>query len=106
MSIIPALEWRYATKKMNGEKVSDQKITSVLEAIRLAPTSSGLQPFEVLVITSQKVKEEIKKLAYNQSQIAECSHLLVFAAWDHYTVDRSEEHTSELQSRPHLVCRL
>src|SRR5690606_8083785 len=155
MSIIPALQWRYATKKMNGEKVSQKKIETVLEAIRLAPTSSGLQPFEVLVITHQEMKEKIKKLAYNQSQVADCSHLLVFAAWDHYTVDRmnhyfdhyekerelpkgfsdgykngvmkqltamslerqfehaarqvyirSEEHTSELQSRENLVCRL
>jgi len=102
MSIIPALEWRYATKKMNGEKVSDQKITSVLEAIRLAPTSSGLQPFEVLVITSQKVKEEIKKLAYNQSQIAECSHLLVFAAWDHYTVDRMNHYFDHYEKEREL----
>ena len=102
MSIIPALEWRYATKKMNGEKVSDQKITSVLEAIRLAPTSSGLQPCEVLVITSQKVKEEIKKLAYNQSQIAECSHLLVFAAWDHYTVDRMNHYFDHYEKEREL----
>lgn len=88
MSIISALQWRYATKKMNGKKISPKKIDSVLEAIRLAPTSSGLQPFEVLVITSQEVKEKIKKLAYNQTQVSDCSHLLVFAAWDHYTVDR------------------
>lgn len=88
MSIIPALQWRYATKKMNGEEVAHQNILSILEAVRLAPTSSGLQPFEIVVITNKELKEKIKPLAYNQSQITDCSHLIVFAAWSHYSVDR------------------
>ncbi|MBA5793685.1 NAD(P)H-dependent oxidoreductase [Flavobacterium sp. xlx-214] len=88
MSIIPALQWRYATKKMNGEKVSQQNINSILESARLAPTSSGLQPFEMIVISNQALKEKIKPLAYNQSQITDCSHLIVFAAWNHYSIDR------------------
>lgn len=88
MSIISALQWRYATKKMNGEVVVESKINSILEAIRLVPTSSGLQPFEVMVITNPALKESIRKVAFNQSQITDCSHLLVFAAWDHYTTER------------------
>lgn len=88
MSIISALQWRYATKKMNGEVVVESKINSILEAIRLVPTSSGLQPFEVMIITNPALKESIRKVAFNQSQITDCSHLLVFAAWDHYTTER------------------
>lgn len=88
MSIIPALLWRYATKKMNGEKVSQQNVNNILESARLAPTSSGLQPFEMIVITNQSLKEQIKAIAFNQSQITDCSHLIVFAAWSHYSVDR------------------
>ena len=86
MSIIPALQWRYATKKMNGEKVSQDKVNSILEAARLAPTSSGLQPFEMLVISNQLLKEKLKPLAFNQSQITDCSHVIVFAAWSSYDV--------------------
>ncbi len=88
MSIIPALQWRYATKKMNGEKVAQDKINSILEAARLAPTSSGLQPFEIIVVTSKELKEKIKPLAFNQSQITDCSHLLVFAAWSYYDINK------------------
>ena len=73
---------------MNGKKVPQKKVDNIIEAISLAPTSSGLQPFEVFVITNQKVKEEIKPIAWNQSVITDCSHLLVFAAWDTYTEDR------------------
>jgi nitroreductase/dihydropteridine reductase len=88
MDLIERLNWRYAAKAMNGEKVSEEKINKVLEAISLAPTSSGLQPFEVMVITSQELKEKIKPVAWGQSVITDCSHLLVFAAWDTYTADR------------------
>lgn len=88
MELIEKLNWRYAAKAMNGQKVPQQKIDNIIDAISLSPTSSGLQPFEVFVITNQEVKEKIKPIAWNQSVITDCSHLLVFAAWDTYTADR------------------
>jgi nitroreductase/dihydropteridine reductase len=91
MSLIEALNWRYATKKMNGQTVPKEKVDQILEAARLAPTSSGLQPFKVIVITNPKLKQQILPNAYNQSQVVDCSHLLVFAAWDNYTEDRINE---------------
>jgi len=88
MELLDKLNWRYAAKAMNGEKVAEDKIERILEAARLAPTSSGLQPFEIFVIKNQAIKEKIKPVAWNQSVITDCSHLLVFAAWDTYTADR------------------
>jgi nitroreductase / dihydropteridine reductase len=88
MELIKKLKWRYAAKAMNGEKIAQNKIDSILEAVSLAPTSSGLQPFEVYVITNQELKEKIQSIAYNQSVVGDCSHLLVFAAWDTYTEER------------------
>jgi len=88
MELLNKLNWRYATKAMNGEKVAQEKIDNIIEAISLAPTSSGLQPFEIIVITNQAKKEQIKPIAWNQSVITDCSHLFVFAAWDTYTADR------------------
>ncbi len=88
MSIIEALHWRYATKKMNGEVVPQNKVDLIIEAARLAPTSSGLQPFNVILITNPELKAQIAAIANNQSQIIDCSHLLVFAAWDNYTEER------------------
>lgn len=87
--LLQKLEWRYATKKMNPAKaVPQDKVERILEAARLAPTSSGLQPFEIIVVTNKAVREQIKPIAWNQGQITDCSHLLVFAAWDNYTVER------------------
>ena len=88
MNAVEAMQWRYAVKAMNGEKVSDDKIERILEAIRLSPSSTGLQPYELLVITNPELKTELKAAAHNQSQVEDCSHLLVFAAWDTYTADR------------------
>lgn len=88
MSTIEALNWRYATKKMTGEIVAADKVDRILEAARLAPTSSGLQPFEIFVITNQELKEKIRAISWNQSVVTDCSHLLVFAAWDTYTAER------------------
>ncbi|WP_296311976.1 NAD(P)H-dependent oxidoreductase [Winogradskyella sp. UBA3174] len=88
MELLDKLNWRYAAKAMNGETVAEDKIERILEAARLAPTSSGLQPFEIFVIKNQELKEKIRPVAWNQSVVTDCSHLLVFAAWDHYTADR------------------
>jgi len=88
MELLDKLNWRYATKAMNKKEVSQEKIDKIIEAARLAPTSSGLQPFEIIVVKNQKIKEEIRPIAWNQSVITDCSHLLVFAAWDTYTAER------------------
>lgn len=88
MELLDKLNWRYATKAMNGKKVAEDKVDRIIEAARLAPTSSGLQPFEIFVIKNQEIKEKIRPIAWNQSVITDCSHLLVFAAWDTYTEDR------------------
>ncbi len=88
MELLDKLNWRYAAKAMNGETVAEDKIERILEAARLAATSSGLQPFEIFVIKNQELKEKIRPVAWNQSVVTECSHLLVFAAWDTYTADR------------------
>ncbi len=87
--LISKLQWRYATKKFDSSKtVTQDKIDFILEAIRLTATSSGLQPYEVLVVTNKAIREQIKPHAWNQGQITDCSHLLVFAAWDNYTAER------------------
>ena len=91
MSLIPALKWRYATKKMNGKAVPQEKVDSIIEAARLAPTSSGLQPYKVIVVTNPELKQQLLPLANNQSQIVDCSHLLIFAAWDNYTEQRIKD---------------
>jgi nitroreductase len=92
MSLIDKLQWRYATKKMDSSKaVPQEKVEQILEAIRLTASSSGLLPYEVLVITNKEIRAKILPIANGQSQITDCSHLLIFAAWDTYTAQRINE---------------
>ena len=87
--LIAKLQWRYATKKYDPAKtVPEDKVARILEAVRLTATSSGLQPYEVIVVTNREVRERIKPIAWNQGQVTDASHLLVFAAWDNYTAER------------------
>jgi nitroreductase len=73
--LLDKLNWRYATKKMDHSKpVSEDKVQRILEAIRLAPTSSGLQPYEVIVVKNP-AKAKIRCL--EPAQVTDGSHLLV-----------------------------
>jgi nitroreductase len=87
--LIQKLQWRYAAKKMDPARpVPDEKVERILEAVRLTASSSGLQPYELIVVTNPELRAQIKPHAWGQQQITDCSHLLVFAAWDNYTVER------------------
>lgn len=88
MNIIDALEWRYATKRMNNKIVPQEKVDRIIKASHLAPSGIGLQPYEIIVISNHQLKEKILPIAMNQPQAVESSHLLVFAAWNSYTPGR------------------
>ncbi|WDF65313.1 nitroreductase family protein [Flavobacterium sp. KACC 22763] len=88
MALIDALKWRYATKKMNGQAVPQEKVDYILEAAKLAPSSSGLQPYKIFVITNQELKEKLRAVSFDQSQVTDASHVLVWAAWDAYSLEK------------------
>jgi nitroreductase/dihydropteridine reductase len=80
MEAIQHLNWRYATKKYNGSQIDTDNLNTILESIRLTPTSLGMQPFKVLVIDNPELREKMLPIAYNQSQIKDASHIILFAA--------------------------
>lgn len=98
MNLRESMQWRYATKRMNGQIVPEQKLNNILEAIRLTPTSMGLQPFRVFVISSQAMKDKISESACKQPQIKACSHLLVFASFKNITIDIIDEYIMRVSS--------
>lgn len=85
---INSLQWRYATKRMNGKQVPAEKLDNILESIRLTATSNGLQPFTVLVIEDKEMREKLHATAVKQPQVIEGSHVLVFAAWKNITAEQ------------------
>lgn len=80
-SFINNLNWRFAVKDFDpNKKIDSEDLKKIIYATRMAPTSFGLQPFHVFVISDNRTKEKIKKHSYNQNQITECEYLLVFCA--------------------------
>jgi nitroreductase len=92
MSVLNNMEWRYATKRMNGQKIPAEKLENILKAIQLAPTSLGMQPFTVFVIESAELRAKAAPAISNQPQITEGSHLIVFAAWKDYSKENVEKY--------------
>jgi nitroreductase / dihydropteridine reductase len=87
MSIINNLNWRYATKAMNGEIVSEEKLNAILDAVNLSSSSYGLQPYTILVVSNNDVKMQLQAAAYEQSQVGASSHVLVFCVPAKLTAD-------------------
>ena len=96
MNLLESLQWRYATKKMNGEKIPQDKLDRILQATKLAPSSYGLTPYNVIVVEDQKLKEELQGAAYGQTQLSESSAVLVFATWDDVTEDSVDIYMNEI----------
>jgi len=95
MNIIEVLNWRHASKRMNGTKVSSEKINEILEAIRLSASSFGLQPYRIIVIENEDVKKKLQAFSINP-QISECSHLLIFAVIETITEKYIEEYINRI----------
>src|SRR5205085_11219306 len=79
--LLQQLRWRYATKKFDPSRKIPAKQWAILEeALSLAPSSYGLQPWRPFVITDPQVRQRLRPVAYDQPQITDASHLVVFAA--------------------------
>ncbi len=102
MNLIESLNWRYATKSMTHTIVPEEKINTMINATLLCPTSSGLQPFHIILISNKELKKKILPIAMNQPVIEQSSHLMVFAAWDRYTYERVNQHFSYLNKQRNM----
>jgi nitroreductase len=80
-TLLAALNWRYATKKFDAtRKLTEAEWKPLEEALVLSPSSYGMQPYKFVVVTDPELKARLQPLAYGQSQIVDCSHLVVFAS--------------------------
>lgn len=79
-TLLAQLRWRYAVKKFDSaRKIPAADWAALEEALVLTPSSFGLQPWKFLVVTNQAIKDRLVSVSWNQSQPAQCSHMVVFA---------------------------
>lgn len=74
------LNWRYAVKKFDlDKKVTEEDLSKLLEATQLSASSYGLQPYQIFVITDKETREKLLPVTWDQKQVVDASHLIVFA---------------------------
>ena len=103
-TLINQLNWRYATKQFDpNRKISASDWTTLEEALRLTPSSGGLQPWKFIVITDPALRAKLRPVSYGQAQITDASHLVVFTAKNNFSeadVDAHIKHIAEVQGAP------
>lgn len=93
MDFIDHLNWRYATKKFDAtKKVSAADLENLKEAIRLSPTSYGLQAHKILLVEDTATRAKLREVSWGQSQVTDASHLFVFCSYQ----DLTPAHVDEL----------
>jgi nitroreductase / dihydropteridine reductase len=96
MSLLDALKWRYAVKRMNGNKIPEAKLNTILEATKLAPSSFGLTPYNIIVIEDEETRKKLQPHFYNQPQVGESSALVIFATWNSITEKEVADYMQEI----------
>jgi nitroreductase len=86
MEMIEKLKWRYATKEFDAaKKLSNTQVNQLMQATNMAPSSFGLQPFRMLLVEDDELRQKLKKVAWGQPQVTDASSLIVFAAYTNVT---------------------
>jgi len=99
MSLIKALQWRYAVKLFDRErKVAQEMVDRLVEAVRLTPTSLGLQPFRLLVVQDPIIKDALDGACHGQPQPGSSSHVFVFACCTDVDDEFVERYVEQLAS--------
>jgi nitroreductase len=98
-NFIDSLQWRFASKSFDSKKqVPQEDVEFLKKAIQLSVSSYGLQQYQVVIIQDKKLQEKLTPASYNQTQIAEASHVFVFCSMnnvDETTVDEFMENTAK-----------
>lgn len=88
MDIIESLKWRYAVKNFDpNRKLTAAQVDRIKEGLQLTPTSMGLQLMQFIIIENQDLRNQLVPFAYNQKQVADCSHLLILCRKTHVHED-------------------
>lgn len=95
--LLDTLRHRYATKKFDAtRRISPEAWTALEESLVLAPSSFGLQPWKFLVIESPEIRRQLREESWNQPQVTDASHFVVFTARTDLTGDDITAHIERM----------
>jgi nitroreductase len=97
--LLEQLNWRYATKQFDpNRKINAQDWATLEDVLQLTPSSGGLQPWKFIVVTDPAVREQLRPASYGQAQIADASHLVVFASKNNFNETDVDAHIQNVAS--------
>lgn len=95
--IIDSLNWRYATKAFDpSKKISNEDFHTLAESLRLSPSSYGLQPWKFIILQNPELRKKCREVSYGQSQITDCSHLVVITTNEKMTEVEVDAYISDI----------
>ncbi|MFI5380723.1 MAG: NAD(P)H-dependent oxidoreductase [Tepidisphaerales bacterium] len=104
VTVLQQLGWRYATKKFDPARtIASEDWKTLEQSLLLTPSSYGLQPWKFIIITDSARRAELRPLTWNQPQVTDCSHFVVFAIRknvDPALVQKLIDRTSEVRQTP------
>lgn len=101
--LLERLEWRYATKQFDPDrKIDDATWNAVEEALRLSPSSGGLQPWKFIIVTDAKIRETLVPASFGQTQVRDASHLVVFTVKKNFGEAEVDAHLRQTAERRHI----
>ena len=96
-TLVAALHWRYATQKFDPAKKIPEATWHALEnSLVLSPSSIGLQPWKFFIVTDPATKARLRPAAWNQAQVEECSHFVVFAVRKNLDGEHVDRHVARI----------
>lgn len=114
-TLLDNLNWRYATKQFDPtQKLTSEQLDVLKESLRLAPSSTGLQPWKFVVVKDAKLRTQLREVSYDQPQITDASELFVLCArtdvdetymesWVQKIADTRDQDRSELDGYYQMV---
>jgi nitroreductase len=95
--LVATQTWRYATKQFDASKIIPAPVWQALEdSLVLSPSSYGLQPWQFFVVTNPDLRAKLRPHSWNQSQITDASHLVVFAIPEKIDVPYMEKYLARI----------
>jgi nitroreductase/dihydropteridine reductase len=102
MNILESLNWRYAVREFNDRQIETTTINELIEAVRLTPSSYGLQPYKLIVVSDEKTKEQLLPYSMGQTKVRDCSHLFILATKTSLNDKFIDEYFEKLESKREL----
>jgi nitroreductase len=96
-NLIAAMNWRYATKMFDPTIMIDKEtLQALLDTLVLTPSSYGLQPWKFIIVQNPTMRKNLREASWNQAQVEDCSHMVVFAIKETLDIAHVEHYLSRM----------